>query len=427
MGSHGVVVLGSHGSKSSLMLDVGLLKLSLELGKLSLSLLVELNLGSSVGSSLLKTATEVLNVTGKDGTVLLSLGSGLSLNDKFFIKLINASLEFLDLLGVLASKSVLILNLGTNRGKLLLLPHESLLKLRSDTLQIRDSLLGKLEVTLNLPLHLLNISLGLLLTLKRLLKLSLDLAEVVALVLHSLDVLLSLLATFTSTLLLLLELGDEFLLVSNLLSEGSDLVVLGHLILLGLLTVRLKVLDLLSEPVGIRGDLDSGLVDAVDEVLLTLDTLVDIIKLLGNIILGRLHAVGFVNDVLDHGSSGGKSHIELILLILESVMDSHNSITLSNGLVNVSLSQGNLVLVLLLVLSKLGALEVGLDGQPDLHPLRGLGHQCIPDGSLATVEGKLLVLEFLELHSRGLSSSSRLEPGKDRSNLVLTDLLHVPM
>merc|ERR1712241_472507 len=151
------------------MLDVGFLKLSLELGKLSLSLLVELNLGSSVGSSLLKTTTEVLNVTGKDGTVLLSLGSGLSLNDKFFIKFINASLEFLDLLSVLASKGVLILNLGTNRGKFLLLPHESLLELRSDTLQIRDSLLGELEVTLNLPLHLLNITLGLLLTLKSIL------------------------------------------------------------------------------------------------------------------------------------------------------------------------------------------------------------------------------------------------------------------
>merc|ERR1719284_1291254 len=157
---HGVVVLGPHGGQSSLVLDVGLLQLSLELGQLSLPLLVELNLGSSVGSSLLKTTTEVLNVTGEDGSVLLSLGSGLSLNDKFLIKLVNTALELLDLLGVLAAKSVLILNLGSNGGEFLLLSHQSLLQFRSYTLKIRDSFLSELQVSLNLSLHLLNISLG---------------------------------------------------------------------------------------------------------------------------------------------------------------------------------------------------------------------------------------------------------------------------
>merc|ERR1719420_29079 len=182
--SHGVVVLGPHGGQSSLVLDVGLLQLSLELGQLGLPLLVELNLGASVGSSFLKTTTEVLNVTGEDSSVLLSLGSGLSLNDKFLIKLINTALELLDLLGVLAAKSVLILNLGSNGGEFLLLSHQSLLQFRSNTLKIRDSFLSELQVSLNLSLHLLNISLGLLLTLKsilalikRLLQLALDECE----------------------------------------------------------------------------------------------------------------------------------------------------------------------------------------------------------------------------------------------------------
>merc|ERR1719270_2400293 len=140
-------------------------------------------------------------VTGEDGSVLLGLGSGLSLNDKFLIKLINTALELLDLLGVLAAKSVLILNLGSNRGEFLLLSHQSLLQFRSYTLKIRDSFLSELQVSLNLSLHLLNISLGLLLTLKsilalikRLLQLALDLAQMVALVLHGLDVLLGLLS-----------------------------------------------------------------------------------------------------------------------------------------------------------------------------------------------------------------------------------------
>merc|ERR1712045_101597 len=38
--------------------------------------------------------------------------------------------------------------------------------------------------------------------------------------------------------------------------------------------------------------------------------------------------------------------------------------------------------------------------------------------------GELLVLQLLELHTAGLASGSRLQPGEDRSNLVLTGLLH---
>merc|ERR1719245_2620422 len=250
---HGVVVLGPHGSQGSLVLDVGLLQLSLELGQLGLPLLVELNLGSSVGASLLKTTTEVLDVTGENGAVLLGLGSCLSLDDEFLIKLINTALELLDLLSVLAAKSVFILNLGSDRRKFLLLSHQSLLKFRSNTLKIRDSFLSELQVSLNLSLHLLNISLGLLLTLKSILalikglfKLSLDLAQMVALVLHGLDVLLGLLSALACTLLLLLELANQFLLVSNFFTQGSDLVVLGGLVLFGLLAVALKVLDLFS-------------------------------------------------------------------------------------------------------------------------------------------------------------------------------------
>merc|ERR1711884_355005 len=38
--------------------------------------------------------------------------------------------------------------------------------------------------------------------------------------------------------------------------------------------------------------------------------------------------------------------------------------------------------------------------------------------------GELLVLQLLELHTAGLASGSRLQPGEDGSNLVLTGLLH---
>merc|ERR1712155_352012 len=92
---------------------------------------------------------------------------------------------------------------------------------------------------------------------------------------------------------------------------------------------------------------------------------------------------------------------------------------------NVGLSKSNLVLILLLELSKLGALEVGLDGKPDLHPEPGLGSHHVPDGSLASIQSHLLVLQLLESHTAGLASGSGLKPGEDGSNLVLTELLHL--
>merc|ERR1712112_792665 len=59
---HGVVVLHAESSKSSLLSNIQLLQLSLESGKLSLTLLVELNLSGSVRSGLLKTGRNVFNV-----------------------------------------------------------------------------------------------------------------------------------------------------------------------------------------------------------------------------------------------------------------------------------------------------------------------------------------------------------------------------
>merc|ERR1719208_348817 len=184
------------------------------------------------------------------------------LNIDLFIKLINTDLELLDLLGVLGGQGLLVLNLGSNGEDLLLLALDGLAQFSVDPLEVRDGLLGQLEVSLNLALDLLNISLGLLFSLKsilalikRLLQLALDLAEVVAPVLHGLDVLLSLLSALSSGLLVLAKLGDEILLVGNLLTQGSDLTVLGHLIILAFLNGGLKILDLLPEADSLGCDL----------------------------------------------------------------------------------------------------------------------------------------------------------------------------
>merc|ERR1719362_2198964 len=363
--------------------------------------------------------------------VLLSLGAVATLNIDLLIKLVNADLELLNLLGVLASKGLLVLNLGANGGDLLLPALDVLGQISIDPFEVRDGLLGKLEVTLNLPLHLLGITLGLLLTLKRilalikrLLKLSLDLGQMVAPVLHGLDVLLSLLPGLGSGLLVLAKLGDEILLVGNLLPQGSDLGVLGHLVILALLNGGLKVLDLLPQADSVSGDFATGLLDAIDGVILTLDAGVGLVNLLLQVVSCILKTGGFVDDILDSRSTRLESKDQLVLLSGELVVDIGDSVALVSGAANVGLSLSNLVLVLLLVLAELSALEGGLDGQPDLHPLPCLGHHHSFDGALARVQGQLLVLELLELHPGGLATSSRLKPGEDASNLVLTGLLH---
>merc|ERR1719150_1686125 len=146
--SHGVVVLHAESSQCSLLSNVELLKLSLQSGELTLTLLVKLNLGGSVGTSLLKTGRNVLNVLLEHGAALLSLGTVASLNIEFLFKLLNAGHQFLGLLGVLGSKSGLIINLGRESAGLLLLTGHSTKQLSLDTLKIGDGLLGQLKVSL---------------------------------------------------------------------------------------------------------------------------------------------------------------------------------------------------------------------------------------------------------------------------------------
>merc|ERR1719412_1956797 len=347
------------------------------------------------------------------------------------IQLVHADGELLDLLGVLAAEGLLVLDLGADGGNLLLLALDSLGQLGVDPLEVRHGLLGQLQVSLDLPLHLLSITLGLLLTLQSvlalvqgLLQLALHLGQVVAPVLGRLDVLLSLLSPLSSGLLVLAQLGDEVLLVSNLLTQSPDLAVLGHLVILALLNCGLQLLDLLPQAASISSDLASSLLDTVDGVVLTLDAGVGLVNLLPQVVSGILKTSGLVDDFLNSRTTGLESKNQLILLSSQLGVDIHHSLALAGGAVNVSLGLGDLVLVLLLVLPELGALEVGLDGQPQLHPEPGLGDHHGLDGPLAGVQSKLLILQLLELHTAGLASGSGLQPGEDRSNLVLTLLLH---
>jgi len=80
------------------MLNVGFLEVTSEAGKLSFSLLVEFNLGLCGTTGFLKTLTELLEFTGELSTLLLSLGTSLSLSFQLLFELLDSGLELLDLL-----------------------------------------------------------------------------------------------------------------------------------------------------------------------------------------------------------------------------------------------------------------------------------------------------------------------------------------
>merc|ERR1719412_1838141 len=110
---------------------------------------------------------------------------------------------------------------------------------------------------------------------------------------------------------------------------------------------------------------------------------------------------------------------------MEPLVNLLDGIALGNSLVDVGLGRGDLVLVLLLELAELAALEVGLDGHPQLGPLPGLGRVHCPDGPLDAVERQLLFLQLLVLDTGVLTTGSGLQVGEDRADLVLANLLDV--
>merc|ERR1712180_564985 len=119
-----------------------------------------------------------------------------------------------------------------------------------------------------------------------LLQLPLDLTEMVAPVFHGLDVFLRFLTTLTTCFLLLLQFADQLLLMSDLFTESVNLIVLGTLVFLTFHTSALQGLDLVSETVSICCNLSSRLVNAVNELLLSFDSLHSVLNLLIKILLG---------------------------------------------------------------------------------------------------------------------------------------------
>lgn len=91
--SNGVIVLLAQIGHGLLMLNVGLFEVAAQLGQLGLAALVQLDLSGSRTTSFLKSLAQLLDFTGKVGTLLLSLGASLTLGLQFLLELLDASLD----------------------------------------------------------------------------------------------------------------------------------------------------------------------------------------------------------------------------------------------------------------------------------------------------------------------------------------------
>merc|ERR1719510_802446 len=96
--SNGVLVLLLEADEGGLLLDVGLLEIAAQLGHLSLTLLVQLNLGRGGSRGLSETLSHVLKLASQVGPLALGLGASLPLGLQLLLELLDMGLVLLDAL-----------------------------------------------------------------------------------------------------------------------------------------------------------------------------------------------------------------------------------------------------------------------------------------------------------------------------------------
>merc|ERR1712012_1251480 len=101
---HSIALLPLQVAEDGLAGNVGLLNILAKLDNLSLTLLVELNLGNGGTAGLIVSVTQLFNLTSEVRSLTFSLGAGLTFGFKFLFSSLNTSLEFLDVLLGLSNK-----------------------------------------------------------------------------------------------------------------------------------------------------------------------------------------------------------------------------------------------------------------------------------------------------------------------------------
>merc|ERR1719210_1142579 len=170
--SRGIALLPLKVGEDGLLLDVGFFNVLPQLGNLGLPLLVELNLGGGGTAGLIQTLTKLVDLPGKVRPLPLGLGASLALGLQLLLHGLDATLDLLDSLLGLGNQVLLIVELSRQLSVVLLLVANGDLEVPLGALKLDNTVLGHLQVTLNLPLLLLHSCPGLLLLVQAALKLS---------------------------------------------------------------------------------------------------------------------------------------------------------------------------------------------------------------------------------------------------------------
>merc|ERR1719361_298270 len=266
---NGIALLPLQVSKNGLLLDVGLFHILAELVHLCVPLLVQCNLGSGGTAGLIQALSEGVNLPGQVRPLPLGLGASLALSLQFLLHGLNTALDLLDSLLGFCHEVLLVIELGGQLGVVLVFVANHNLEVTLCSLELSNTILRHLEVTLDLPLLLLECSPALLLFVKstlQLVKSRFELAlhgvQVSDLLVDGDHVVVGLGLSLSNVLLLLVELVDNFILFSNLVLEHLDGVVTVALLQLHLGNGKLDVLNFLlddTETPRVRLDLGSQL------------------------------------------------------------------------------------------------------------------------------------------------------------------------
>merc|ERR1719443_1164107 len=172
----------------------------------------------------------------------------------FLLSFSMLALDLLDGLLDLGNQGLFILQLAHQTRGILLLALDGILEFLSGSLKLRNSFLHNLQLSLNLPSFLLNVSSATLLLLIRALqlikgglKLVLDLVQVSNLVLSNLEIFLRLGCILADVLLLLVQFVDDLILVGNFVIQALDGVVTVGLLLLQLLDGNHDIINVLLD------------------------------------------------------------------------------------------------------------------------------------------------------------------------------------
>merc|ERR1719443_268373 len=215
-------------------------------------LLVELHLGNCGTTGLVISLAKLFNLSGKVGSLTLSLGTSLTFSLQLFFSSLNTSLKFLNVLLGLGHQRLLIIQFGRQHLDILLLVANGVLNVSLFSLKISNRVLGHLQIPLNLSLLLLQIGSALLLLVQASfkliqsgLKLRLDLAQMLDLLFSTNKILIRLGLGSRQMFLFLVQFVDDLILFSNLVLQNLDGVVTVALLSLHLGDGKLNILNVL--------------------------------------------------------------------------------------------------------------------------------------------------------------------------------------